>query len=257
MMHRFANPARFMRLSAALLPWCAALAVLTIGAGLVLALFEAPADYQQGEAVRIMYVHVPAAWMASLVYAVMAGASAVGLIWRHPLADIAARAAAPLGAGFTLVCLVSGSLWGEPMWGTWWVWDARLTSVLVLFFLYLGYIALVNAFDEPVRGARAAAVLALVGIVNLPIIKFSVDWWNTLHQSESVFRMSGPTIDASMLWPLLVMAIGFMLLFAALLMVRMRTALLAARVRTLQMLANEDEPRAAPRPQRASLGPAR
>src|SRR5205085_8093480 len=144
------------------------------------ALFVAPADYQQGEAVRIMYVHVPAAWMASAVYALMALASAVALIWRHPLADIAAQSAAPLGAAFTLLCLVTGSLWAEPMGGTWWVWDARLTSMLVLFFLYVGYIALVNGFDDPTRGARAATVLALVGAVNLPIIKFSVDWWNTL-----------------------------------------------------------------------------
>jgi heme exporter protein C len=256
-MLRFANPARFMRLSSVLLPWCAWLAGVLIAAGLVLALFVAPADYQQGEAVRIMYVHVPSAWMASFVYAVMAGASAVGLIWRHPLADIAARAAAPLGAGFTLVCLVTGSLWGEPMWGTWWVWDARLTSVLVLFFLYLGYIALVNAFDEPTRGARAGAILAIVGIINLPIIKFSVDWWNTLHQPASVFRLGGPTIAASMLWPLLVMALGFTLLFAALLLLRMRTALVAARVRALRLMANQAEARAVPRATQANLGSAR
>ena len=252
-MHRFANPARFMRLSAVLLPWFAAGAALLIGAGLFLALFVAPADYQQGEAVRIMYVHVPSAWMASFVYAVMAGASAVALVWRHPLADICARAAAPLGAGFTAVCLVSGSLWGEPMWGTWWVWDARLTSVLVLFFLYLGYLALVNAFDEPTRGARAGAILAVVGVVNLPIIKFSVDWWNTLHQPASVFRLGGPTIAASMLWPLLVMALGFTLLFAALLLLRMRTALVAARARALRLVASE-EPRAPRRAPRASAG---
>jgi heme exporter protein C len=234
-MQRFANPARFMRLSAAILPWCAALTALLLAVGLYLALFVAPPDYQQGEAVRIMFVHVPAAWMATFVYASLALSSAVALIWRHPLADIAAQSAAPLGAGFTLLCLVSGSLWGEPMWGTWWVWDARLTSVLVLFFLYLGYIALVNAFDEPIRGARAGAILALVGIVNLPIIKFSVDWWNTLHQPASVFRIGGPTIAASMLWPLLIMALGFTLLFVTLLLVRMRTALLAAKLRALRL----------------------
>jgi heme exporter protein C len=254
MIHRFANPARFMRYSATLLPWCAWASAVLIGVGLFLALFVAPADYQQGESVRIMYVHVPAAWMASFVYAVMAGASAVGLIWRHPLADIAARAAAPLGAGFTLVCLVTGSLWGEPMWGTWWVWDARLTSVLVLFFLYLGYIALVNAFDEPTRGTRAGAILAIVGIVNLPIIKFSVDWWNTLHQPASVFRLGGPTIAASMLWPLLIMALGFTVFFVTMLLLRMRAALLAARVRALQLVSS-DEARA-PRARR-ELRPAR
>ena len=234
-MQSFANPARFMRLSAALLPWCAGATALLFAVGLYLALFVAPPDYQQGEAVRIMFVHVPAAWMASFVYATLALSSAVALIWRHPVADIAARSAAPLGAGFTLLCLVTGSLWGEPMWGTWWVWDARLTSVLVLFFLYLGYIALVHAFDEPVRGARAGAILALVGVVNLPIIKFSVDWWNTLHQPASVFRLGGPTIAGSMLWPLLIMALGFTLLFVTLLLIRMRTALLAAKIRALRM----------------------
>jgi heme exporter protein C len=233
-MHRFANPARFMRLSARLVPWFGAASALLLGFGTYLALFVAPPDYQQGEAVRIMFVHVPAAWMSTFVYAVMAAASATALIWRHPLADIAAQAAAPLGAGFTLLCLVTGSLWGEPMWGTWWVWDARLTSVLVLFFLYLGYIALVNAFDDPSRGAKAGAILALVGVVNLPIIKFSVDWWNTLHQPASVFRLGGPTIAAAMLWPLLIMALGFTLFFVFLLMIRMRTALMAAKLRALR-----------------------
>ncbi|HEX4113601.1 MAG TPA: heme ABC transporter permease [Stellaceae bacterium] len=236
-MLRFANPARFMRLSATLLPWCAVATAVLLAAGVILALFVAPPDYQQGEAVRIMYVHVPAAYMASLVYAVVAIASAVALIWRHALADIAAQEAAPLGAGFTLICLVSGSLWGEPMWGTWWVWDARLTSVLVLFFLYLGYIALIHAFDDPTRGAKAGAILALVGVVNLPIIKFSVDWWNTLHQPDSIFRLGGPTIAAAMLWPLGVMALGFTLFFVTLLLVRMRSRLLAAKIRALRLAA--------------------
>ena len=185
----------------------------------------APPDYQQGESVRIMYIHVPAAWMALSIYLFVAVASAVALVWRHPLAEIAAAAAAPIGAAFTFVCLATGSLWGRPMWGAWWVWDARLTSVLVLFFLYLGYIALVNAFDEPGRGARAGSVLALAGAVNLPIVKFSVDWWNTLHQPASVVRLGGPKIDVAMLIPLLVMAVGFSLMFAALTMLRMRTAL--------------------------------
>ena len=235
-MFRLANPARFMRLSAAMLPWCAGATTLLLAAGLVLALFVSPPDYQQGQAVRIMYVHVPAAYLASLAYAVVAVASAVSLIWRHPLADIAAQEAAPLGAGFTLICLISGSLWGEPMWGTWWVWDARLTSVLVLFFLYLGYIALVHAFDDPTRGARAGAILALVGVVNLPIIKFSVDWWSTLHQPESIFRLGGPTIAAAMLWPLAVMALGFTLFFLTLLLVRMRSRLIAAKIRALRLV---------------------
>jgi heme exporter protein C len=224
-----------MQWSGALLPWCAAGTAILLGIGIWLALFVAPPDYQQGESVRIMYVHVPAAYMATTVYALMALASAVALIWRHPLADIAAREAAPIGAGFTLLCLVSGSLWGKPMWGTWWVWDARLTSVLVLFFLYLGYIALINAFDEPTRGARAGAILALVGVVNLPIIKFSVDWWNTLHQPASIFRLGGPTIDPSMLWPLAIMALGFTLFFVTLWLMRIRSALMAAKLRALRL----------------------
>jgi heme exporter protein C len=252
------NPTRFMRWSGALLPYLAGVTAALLGLGLVLALFVAPADYQQGDAVRIMYVHVPAAYMATLVYAVMALASAVALIWRDPLADIAAQAAAPLGAGFTFVALVSGSLWGEPMWGTWWVWDARLTSVLVLFFLYLGYIALVNAFDDPGRGARSGAILALVGAVDLPIVKFSVDWWNTLHQPASLMRLDGPTIAPSMLWPLLVMALGFTLLFATLLLVRMRTALMAAKLRALKMaeIARADDVRRSQHPPAAPLEPA-
>src|SRR5215471_5914811 len=251
-MQRFANPGRFMRLSGRITPWCGAGAAIGLAVGLYLALFVAPPDYQQGEAVRIMFVHVPAAWMASFVYGFLALASAVALIWRHPLADIAAHAAAPLGAGFTLLCLVTGSLWGEPMWGTWWVWDARLTSVLVLFFLYVGYMALVNGFDDATRGARAGAVLALVGAVNLPIIKFSVDWWNTLHQPARGFRLGGPTIDTSMLVPLLIMAVAFMLYFAALLMLRMRTEILAGRVRAARL--GEVEPVPEPRSRSHAAG---
>jgi len=235
MITRLANPARFMRVSAVTLPWLSGLTAIVLAIGLYWALVAAPPDYQQGESVRIMFIHVPAAWMALFVYLLMAVASAVALVWRHPLAEIAAQAAAPVGAAFTLVCLATGSLWGRPMWGTWWVWDARLTSVLVLFFLYLGYIALVNAFDDPARGARAGSLLALVGVVNLPIIKFSVDWWNTLHQPASVFRLGGPTIDISLLLPLLVMATGFTLLFAALLLVRMRTVLNERRARALRL----------------------
>jgi len=237
MISRLANPTQFMKASGAVLPLLAVAMPLVLLVGLYLALFVAPPDYQQGESVRIMYVHVPAAWLALLVYLLVAVASGVALVWRHPLAEIAAQSAAPLGAAFTLVCLLTGSLWGRPMWGTWWAWDARMTSVLVLFFLYLGYIALANDFDDPGRGGRAASVLALVGIVNLPIIKFSVDWWNTLHQAESVIRMSGPTIDMSMLVPLMVMAFGYLLLFATLLLVRIRTALNERRARALQLSA--------------------
>jgi heme exporter protein C len=238
-MHRFANPGRFMRLANAILPWAAGLSVVSLAVGLYLGLFDSPPDYQQGESVRIMYVHVPAAWMAMFIYTVIAGASAVALIWRHPLADLAAKASSPIGAAFTFLALVTGSLWGKPMWGTWWVWDARLTSVLVLFFLYLGHMALMNAFEDATRGFRAAAILALVGFVNVPIIKFSVDWWSTLHQPASVIRMGGPTIDPSMLWPLLAMALGYKAYYVALLLMRIKSELIAARVRARSALALE------------------
>jgi heme exporter protein C len=174
-LHFLANPARFRRFSQRVLPGLGFATVLMLAVA-------SPPDYQQGESVRIMYVHVPASWMALFCYTSMAAASAVGLIWRHPVAEMAAKATAPIGACFTFLALLTGSLWGKPMWGTWWVWDARLTSVLILFFLYLGYMALESAFDDPARGTRAASILALVGFVNVPIIKFSVDWWNTLHQ---------------------------------------------------------------------------
>jgi heme exporter protein C len=233
MLTRFANPARFMRASGKALPWLGAATGSVLMAGLFWSLVVAPRDYQQGETVRIMFIHVPAAWMALSIYLFIAMSSAVALVWRHPLAEIAGQAAAPIGAAFTLVCLATGSLWGRPMWGAWWVWDARLTSVLVLFFLYLGYIALVNAFDDRGRGARAGALLALVGVVNLPIIKFSVDWWNTLHQPASVVRMGGPSIALAMLLPLLVMAIAFTLLFGWLLLLRMRTALNQRKIEAL------------------------
>ena len=241
-MHRFANPARFLRIAAIVLPWSAGLTVCLLVAGLYFALLASPGDYQQGQTVRIMYIHVPSAWMALFVYSVVAGASATGLIWKHPLADLAAKAAAPIGACFTFLCLVTGSLWGQPMWGTWWVWDARLTSVLVLFFLYLGHIALNNAFDDPTRGAKAAAILALVGVVNLPIIKFSVDWWNTLHQPASLTRLDAPAIHATMLTPLLLMALGFTTYFVMVLMLRIRAELLARRLRVLRLAQGESDP---------------
>jgi heme exporter protein C len=232
-MHRFANPSRFMRMSAAALPWLVALTAALLVVGLFLALVAAPPDYQQGDSARIMFIHVPAAWTALFAYVLIVLASASSLIWRHPLADIAGREAAPIGASFTLICLVTGSLWGKPMWGTWWVWDARLTSVLILFFLYLGYLALANAFDEPTRGARAAAILALVGAINLPVIKFSVDWWNTLHQPASVFRLGGPSIHLSLLAPLGVMATAFTSFFIAVWLVRIRAAIIARKVAML------------------------
>jgi heme exporter protein C len=224
-----------MRLSAVILPWSAAATVILLVVGLYLGLVESPPDYQQGDSVRIMYVHVPAAWMAMFVYAVLAGASAVALIWKHPLADVTAKAASPIGACFTFIALATGALWGKPMWGTWWVWDARLTSVLILFFLFLGHMALVNAFENPARGERAAAILALVGAVNLPIIKFSVDWWNTLHQPASVARLEGPAIHPDILVPLIVMGLAFNAYFVTVLLVRIRSEVLARRIRTIRL----------------------
>jgi len=235
MFQKFANPNRFLRLSGALLPWLAGLTVGLAAAGLYLGLFQAPADYQQGESVRIMYVHVPAAWMALFVYSSMAAAAAVALIWKHPLADLATRSSAPVGACFTFLALVTGSLWGKPMWGAWWVWDARLTSMLVLFFLYIGYMALNSAFDDPTRGAKSSAILVLVGFVNVPIIKFSVDWWNTLHQPSSVLRLDGPSIHPSMLWPLLLMALAYTTYYLWVLFLRVRTEIIAAKVRAIRL----------------------
>jgi heme exporter protein C len=234
-MQAYANPQRFLVLARRLSPWLWGATGISLCVGLYLALFVAPPDYQQGEAYRIIFVHVPAAWMAMFVYASMAAASAVAFIWKHPLADVAAKASAPIGAVFTALALVTGMLWGKPMWGTWWVWDARLTSVLILFFLYLGYIVLWSAIEEPTRAARAARILALVGALNIPIIKFSVDWWNTLHQTASVFRTDGPSMPASMLTPLLIMGLAYSLLYAALLLVRMRTEIAARRLRTIRL----------------------
>jgi|TARA_B100000959_G_scaffold239616_1_gene260352 heme exporter protein C len=234
-MHYFANPARFTRLAARIQPWAGGLAAVLLLVGLYLALVVVPADYQQGDTVRIMFVHVPSAWMAMFCYTFLAVASAVGLIWKHPLADLAAKASAPIGAGFTFLALVTGSLWGKPMWGAWWVWDARLTSVLILLFLYLGYMALWQAIEDSQKAGKTAAVLALVGAVNVPIIKFSVDWWNTLHQPASVLRMDGPAIHPTMLWPLLIMALAFKAYFVTLLLTRMRMELNLRRIRALRL----------------------
>jgi heme exporter protein C len=232
-----ANPTRFLAFAAKVQPWLVALTAILLAAGLYLAFFASPADYQQGDAVRIMYVHVPSAWLSMLGYGLMAVAALGTLVWRHPLADVTAKSAAPIGAAFTLLALVTGSLWGKPMWGTYWVWDARLTSELVLLLIYLAIIALWQAVEDPGRAARLVAILTLVGTINLPIIKFSVDWWNTLHQGESIFRADGPTIDPAMLRPLFVMLAGMTLLFVALLLAAMRNEILRRRVRTLELTA--------------------
>lgn len=231
-----ANPARFLALAGVLIPWLAIASALVLAAGMLMA-FSAPEDFQQGVTVRIMYIHVPFAWLSMLCYSVMAVAALGTLVWRHPLADVALKAAAPIGAVFTALALITGSIWGKPMWGTWWVWDARLTSVFVLFLMYLGLIALTRALDDPSRSARAAAIMTLVGFINIPIIKFSVDWWNTLHQPASVIRMDGPTIHSSLLWPLLVSAIGFTLLFFTLHLIAMRTEIWRRRVAAMRRVA--------------------
>ena len=234
-LHRFANPGRFLRLTGSWMPWLWALAIGVTGAGAAWALILSPTDWQQGETVRIMYVHVPMAWLAMGGYTGLAILSIMSLIWRHPLADLTARELSPVGAAVTALCLATGSLWGKPMWGTWWVWDARLTSVLVLFFLWIGHAALVRAFDDPERGARAGAILALIGLINLPIVKFSVDWWNTLHQPASVTRLNAPGMHVDLLYPLLMNALGFTLLFAAVVLALTRAAVMERRVRALEL----------------------
>ena len=231
-----ANPTRFVALADRIVPWLAGLSALVLAVGLYMS-FAAPEDYQQGSTVRIMYIHVPFAWLSMMCYSVMAIAALGTLVWRHPLADVSLKAAAPIGAVFTGLALLTGSIWGKPMWGTWWVWDARLTSVFILFLMYLGLIALTRALDDPARSARAAAVITLVGFVNIPIIKFSVDWWNTLHQPASVIRLDGPTIHPSLLWPLLVMALGLTLLFFTLHLAAMRTEIWRRRVAAMQRMA--------------------
>lgn len=229
-----ANPTRFLSLSDALLPWLGGLAVLLLALGFYMA-FTAPEDYQQGITVRIMYIHVPFAWLSMFCYTLMSISALGTLIWKHPLADVSLKSAAPIGATFTALALLTGSIWGKPMWGTWWEWDARMTSVLILLFLYLGYMALWATIEDPLRAARAAAVLALAGAINIPVIRYSVVWWNTLHQPASVFRIDGPTIAPSMLLPLGLMAVGFTLLFITLHLVKMRAEILRRRVRNLRL----------------------
>jgi heme exporter protein C len=221
-MHRLASPPHFFRVAGALRRWLLLPSIMCIAVGAYGGLVLAPADYQQGDAFRIIYVHVPSAYLSMLVYVVMAAASAIGLIWRIKLAHAVAASAAPIGASFTFLALVTGAVWGQPMWGTWWVWDARLTSELILLFLYIGYMLLRSAFDEVAKADRASAVLALVGVVNIPIIHYSVIWWSTLHQGPTISKLDNPSITADMLWPLLVMIFGFTLFFLAVLTRRLQ-----------------------------------
>ncbi len=230
-MHAFANPARFLKLARPATAWTLALAVPLIAAGVFGGLFVTPRDYLQGESVRILYIHVPSAWLAMGGWVGLAAASVMQLVWRHPLAAVAGRAIAPIGAAFAFMCLATGSIWGRPTWGTWWEWDGRLTSMLILFFLYLGYIALASAERERGGGAdgRMAALFGIVGAINLPIIHYSVLWWNTLHQGQSISITGGSTIAPEMLWPLPLTLFGFTLLFASLVLMRMRAELARAR----------------------------
>jgi heme exporter protein C len=237
----FANPTRFLNLVDRVLPWLAGATAIVFALALV-QVYGAPDDYQQGATVKIMFLHVPAAWLAMFCWALMSVAAIGTLVFRHPLADVAAKTAVPLGAAFTFICLATGSLWGRPMWGAYWVWDARLTSVLVLFIMYLGLLALWRSVDDPSRAGRAAAILTLVGAINLPIIKFSVDWWNTLHQGSSVVRLDGPAIHPSILVPLLTMAVAFTLLFVTLHLAAMRNEVLRRRVRSLRLLQAQAAP---------------
>jgi heme exporter protein C len=236
MMQQFANPARFLILANACLPWISAITAILFAVGLYGATVTSPPDYQQGETVRIMYVHVPAASMALIIYCAMAFFSAIAIIFRHPLADAAAKTAAPIGAVFCFLSLATGSLWGKPMWGTWWVWDARLTSMFVLMLLYLGYIAVWQSIDEPHRAAAIARIVAIVGVINVPIVKFSVNWWNTLHQPASIMKMGGPSIDRSMLWPLLTMWAAYAFLFLALHLISVRSEIAARKIRQTRLI---------------------
>jgi heme exporter protein C len=224
--HKLASPKYFYDISGKFIPWLVGLFLLTLVYGLYQGLWVAPPDYQQGQSYRIMFVHVPAAWMSMFIYVVMALLSGINLIWNIKLADVMARSSAALGASFTFVALVTGSLWGKPMWGTYWVWDARLTSELILLFLYLGYIALVSAIEDVRTAARAGGVLVLVGVVNIPIIHYSVEWWNTLHQGATVSKIGKPSIHASMLMPLLLMAVSFKLYYLAVVLMRARAEVL-------------------------------
>ena len=236
-MHRFANPATFMSYSGKILPWLSAAAAGLVGFGLYLALFNSPPDEEMHETVRIMYIHVPSAWLAMMGYSIVAISSFVFLVWRHPLADVAAKSAVPLGAAFTFLALVTGALWGKPTWGTYWQWDVRMTSVLILFLLYLGLMVLRNSFEDEILASRLTAVLAVVGILILPIIKFSVEFGDgqfSLHQSASVSKPSAPSMHSSMLRPLLTMAGGFTLMFIAMHLKAMRNEILLRRVKSLQ-----------------------
>ena len=236
-----ANPNRFNRITKILQPFILFIAIITLFSGLYFGLYDSPKDYQQGDAVRIMYVHVPSAWLATFLYFSLAISCVFYLVWKHPLADLVSSSIAPIGALFSALTLVTGSLWGKPMWGTWWVWDARLTSMLVLFFFYLGYILLSNAFERKIDGSKTASVLAIVGLINLPIVKFSVDWWNTLHQPASIIKIGGPSIDDKMLLPLILMFFALSFFSLYLIILNVKTKLIEKKCEALLLKSNLEE----------------
>ena len=236
-----ANPNRFNRITKKLQPFILFITVITLISVLYFGLYDSPKDYQQGDAVRIMYVHVPSAWLATFLYFSLAISCVFYLVWKHPLADLVSSSIAPIGALFSALTLVTGSLWGKPMWGTWWVWDARLTSMLVLFFFYLGYILLSNAFERKIDGSKTASVLAIVGLINLPIVKFSVDWWNTLHQPASIIKIGGPSIDDKMLLPLILMFFALSFFSLYLIILNVKTKLIEKKCEALLLKSNLEE----------------
>ena len=236
-----ANPNRFNRITKKLQPFILFIAVIMLISGLYFGLYDSPKDYQQGDAVRIMYVHVPSAWLASFLYFSLAISCVFYLVWKHPLADLVSSSIAPIGALFSALTLITGSLWGKPMWGTWWVWDARLTSMLVLFFFYLGYMLLSNAFERKIDGSKTASVLAIVGLINLPIVKFSVDWWNTLHQPASIIKIGGPSIDNKMLLPLILMFFALSFFSLYLIILNVKTKLIEKKCEALLLKSNLEE----------------
>ena len=236
-----ANPNRFNKITEKIQPYILLIAITTLISGLYFGLFDSPKDYQQGDAVRIMYVHVPSAWLASFLYFSLAISCVFYLVWKHPLADLVSSSIAPIGALFSALTLVTGSLWGKPMWGTWWVWDARLTSMLVLFFFYLGYILLSNSFERKIDGSKTASVLAIVGLINLPIVKFSVDWWHTLHQPASIIKIGGPSIDDKMLLPLILMIFALSFFSLYLIILNVKTKLIEKKCEALLLKSNLEE----------------
>jgi len=236
-----ANPNRFNKITEKIQPYILLIAITTLISGLYFGLFDSPKDYQQGDAVRIMYVHVPSAWLASFLYFSLAISCVFYLVWKHPLADLVSSSIAPIGALFSALTLVTGSLWGKPMWGTWWVWDARLTSMLVLFFFYLGYILLSNAFERKIDGSKTASVLAIFGLINLPIVKFSVDWWHTLHQPASIIKIGGPSIDDKMLLPLILMIFALSFFSLYMIILNVKTKLIEKKCEALLLKSNLEE----------------